>query len=104
LDETAIRLTCERIDRRLDLDSVAHGSRDELDPHPRRGGLDLAQLSGLCRIVRMLQRQHPGRAGRDLLENLQPFAADRKFKTGESGGVAARTRQARDQSGADRIK
>jgi hypothetical protein len=36
-------------------------------------------------------------AGRDLLEQLQPFPADAPFKRYETGGVAARPRQAGDE-------
>ena len=42
-------------------------------------------------------------AGRDLLEQLQPFPAQAVFERHETGGVAARPRQAVDEAGADRI-
>ena len=42
-------------------------------------------------------------ARRDLLEQLQPFPADAVFEIHETGGVAARPRQAVDEAGADRI-
>ena len=42
-------------------------------------------------------------ARRDLLEQLQPFPADAVFERHETGGVAARPRQAVDEAGADRI-
>ena len=47
--------------------------------------------------------RHPRHARRDLLEQLQPFAADAVFELREPGDVAARPRQARDEAGADRI-
>ena len=40
---------------------------------------------------------------RDLLEQLQPFAADAVFEHSKAGGVAARPRQAVDEAGADRV-
>src|SRR5262245_43860178 len=42
-------------------------------------------------------------AGRDLLKQLQPFAADVPLERDEAGRVAARPRQAIDKAGADRI-
>ena len=42
-------------------------------------------------------------AWRDLLEQLQPFPAQAVFESHETGGVAARPRQAVDEAGADRI-
>ncbi len=44
-----------------------------------------------------------GDARRDLLEQLEPFATDYKFELHESGRVAVRPRQIRDQAAADRI-
>ena len=42
-------------------------------------------------------------AGRDLLEQLQPFRAQAVFELGEAGDVAAWPRDALDETGADRI-
>ena len=47
--------------------------------------------------------RRPRHAGRDLFEQLQPFAAEAVFEQAESGDVAARTRQVLDESRADRI-
>jgi hypothetical protein len=43
-------------------------------------------------------------ARHDLFEQLQPFCADTVFEREETRGVAARPRQARDKSSADRIR
>jgi len=43
-------------------------------------------------------------AGRNLLQQLQPFPADTVFKQHEAGGVAARLHQARDVAGANRVR
>ena len=53
-----------------------------------------------CRVAKDGCSRH---AWRDLLEQLQPFAAHAEFECHESGGVAARPRQAVDKAGADRI-
>ena len=51
-----------------------------------------------------IPKHRPSRhARRDLLEQLQPFSADAVFELGKTRGVAARTRQAVDEAGADRI-
>jgi hypothetical protein len=42
-------------------------------------------------------------AGRDLLEQLQPFCAHAEFECRKSGNIAARPRQARNQAAADRV-
>jgi hypothetical protein len=42
-------------------------------------------------------------ARRDLFKKFQPFAADAVFEQAKTGGVAARPRQALDQSAAYRI-
>jgi hypothetical protein len=46
----------------------------------------------------------PRNARRDLLEQLQPLAAHRGFQIEETGDVAARPGQARDEAVADRIR
>ena len=46
---------------------------------------------------------HSSHPRRDLLEHLQPFAAQAVFEHQEAGGIAARARQARNEAGADRV-
>jgi len=47
--------------------------------------------------------RNPRHAGRDLLEQFQPFRADAVFEQDEPGGIAAWPRQAIDEASADRI-
>src|SRR5262249_21350790 len=47
--------------------------------------------------------RRPRHAGRDLFEQLKPLSAEAVLEPAESGDVAARTRQALDESRADRI-
>ena len=61
---------------------------------------ELAAPGGYGRIPKDRRSRH---AGRDLFEQLQPFPADAVFEIRETGGVAARPRQAIDKAGADRI-
>ena len=75
----------------------------ELHPERRRHRLDggkLADPAARCRIAKDRRSRH---ARRDLLEQFQPFAAQAVFELDETGGVAARPRQALDQAGADRV-
>jgi hypothetical protein len=70
----------------------------------RRHGLDDAELGetgGCCGGIPKDRRSRHAR--RDLLEQLQPFAADAPFVRDEAGRVAARPRQAIDKAAADRI-
>ena len=60
----------------------------------------LADAGGECGIPKDRRARH---ARRDLLEQFQPFAAQAVFELRETGGVAARPRQAVDEAGADRI-
>src|SRR6266404_904479 len=57
-------------------------------------------ISGYFRNV---DDRYPTHPRRDLLEHLQPFAADRGFKIVEPGNISTRTRQACDEAASDRI-
>jgi hypothetical protein len=41
--------------------------------------------------------------GGRLLQQLQPFAADRRLDVGDAGDISARPRQARDETARDRV-
>ena len=67
-------------------------------------GLHRAELASKPgRHNKILKETHAFHAGRDLLEQLEPFPADAVFVSGEPGGVAARLRQTLDEPGTDRI-
>jgi hypothetical protein len=72
---------------------------------PDRGGhrLDDGELADPRRLSGIAQYRGARHPGRDLLEQLQPFAAQAVFELDEAGGVAARPRQARDEAGTDRV-
>jgi hypothetical protein len=63
-------------------------------------GAELARPGGCGGIPK---NRHPRHSGRNLFEQFQPFRAHAVFEQGESGGIAARPRQAVDEAGADRI-
>ena len=67
---------------------------------PRLNGSPLADPDGFDRIP---QDCHPRHAGRDFFEQLQPFSAQAVLEKGKSGGIAARSRQARDKPATDRV-
>ena len=62
-----------------------------------------AELAGPGGMVGITDDGGPRHARRDLLEQLQPFAAKLVLERGEAGDVAARPRQAGDEAGADRV-
>ena len=61
------------------------------------------KLAGSGRYRRIPDYGHSGDDRRDLLEQLRPFAAQAIFERGETGGIAARPRQAVDEAGTDRV-
>ena len=90
-------------DGALDFAGVAHVERAHLHPERWRHGLDCAELASAGGCVGIAKDRHARHAGRDLLEQFQPFSADAVFEKHETGGVAARARQAVDEAGGDRI-
>ena len=87
----------------LDLAGVAHVDRAHLHPQRRRHGLDRAELAASGGDGGIPQHRRSRHTRCDLFEQLQPFSADAVFELHETGGVAARLRQALDEAGADRI-
>src|SRR3954447_11234349 len=87
--------------------SMSLGSRTltglNSDSKRRRHRLDRAQLADASRYGRIPNDGHSRHAGRDLLEQFQPFRTNTKFGSREPNSVAARPRQAIDKAGADRI-
>ena len=90
-------------DGALDFGRIARVDRAQLHPQGRRHRLDGGELADPGGDGRIPQDRRSRHAGRDLFEQLQPFAAQAVFERGETGGVAARPRQARDETGADRV-
>ena len=82
---------------------IAHVDRAAPPPRataPRPGLRRIGRSRRICEIPKDCRSRH---ARRDLLEQFQPFAAQAVFEDDETGGVAARPRQAIDEAGADRI-
>jgi hypothetical protein len=102
-DQPAIRGARERRDGAVDFAGIAHVDRAQLHPQRGRHGLSGGELPDPGGDGRIPKDRRPRHAGRDLFEQLQPFSAHAVFVNRESSRVAARPRQADDESGADRI-
>src|SRR5215470_8145393 len=61
------------------------------------------QVPGPCHVSRVVDSDDLTNARRDLLEHLQPLAAEWVLEAGETGDVSSWLRQALDESLADRI-
>src|SRR5262249_9914388 len=66
-------------------------------------GLASIPSDGAADWMAIPKNGHSSHPRRDLLEPLQPFAAQAVFEHQEAGGIAARARQARNEAGADRV-
>src|SRR5262245_25708134 len=102
-NQAAIRSAPEIGYAALDLSGIAHADRAKLYSQLRGSGLNGAQLPPARDLGGIPQYRYPRHARRDLFEQLQPFPADAVFEQEETGGVAARPRQAFDKTAADRI-
>src|SRR5262245_26803926 len=102
-DQPAIREPREGRDGALDLASVAFVERADLHPERGRHSLNNPELGGAGGYVGIAKDRDALHAGRDLLQQLQPFSADAIFEKHEPGGVAARPRQALDETAGDWI-
>src|SRR5450631_695438 len=102
-DKTAIRGTSECRDSALDLVRIAYAYRSNI--HPNRGcnRLDHCKLAdpGGCRGIP--KDGYTLHIGRELFEQLQPFSTQAIFELHKAGGVAARSRQAFDEAGTNRV-
>src|SRR5262245_43074640 len=96
-----IRLTRKGRYGALNLASFrAHIDRAQLHAERRRYGLDGSPLAATGRIGGVPKHGRPLHAGRDLLEQFQPFRTDPILEGRESGRVAARPRQAVNEASA----
>ena len=103
-DQTDTRLARQPAQGRLDLRQPTNLRRGRLQTElgsPRLRGTDELRGNG-CR-GRVEHECDAGDAGRHLLEQLDPFAGHARLQVRESGGVAARTRQARHEALGDRL-
>src|SRR6516225_4962847 len=74
--------------------------------HHHQSTIRLARLCGNNRFYRgcrVEQEDYPVNAWRNLLKQLQPFSSHCRLHKDETGDVATRSREARDEVAADRI-
>jgi len=97
-NQAAIRLARECGDAALNIFRAFNADRTYLDPERWPRAVDGAELTHPGGIGRISKHCRPRDLGRDLLEKLQPFDAHSKFGRSKAGSVAARTRQASNNS------
>src|SRR5262249_56856090 len=75
-DQAAAGRLRERREGAVDFAGIAHVDGTQLHAERRRERLDSAELAGTGRDAGVAENRHARHARRDLLEQLQPFAAD----------------------------
>jgi hypothetical protein len=94
--------TREVSDAALNFARIARTERAHLDTERGRHGLDSGELAG-SRYRHITQDCGARDAGRDFLEQLEPFAAHAVFELRKPGNVSSRACKAVDETGTDRI-
>src|SRR5262249_3821386 len=82
---------------------IAYNKRRQINTHRRCDGLKGSQLpyARSCAVARKNSDARDARL--DLFEQFKPFDADAVLRESKAGNVAARMRQGRDQTTADRV-
>src|SRR5262249_25632156 len=102
-DQTTVWRPRERHDGAFDLARVAYIDRTQLHPQRWRDRLDDRVLTGPGAHSGVPKDCGSRHAGRNLLEQLEPFSAEGVLEQAKSSDVAARMCQALDVSGANRV-
>src|SRR6516162_6521348 len=102
-DQTATRGVREGRDSALNLGRITHIDWDDFHVERRRHSLDDSELPDPGRLAGISNDSRSRHAGRDLLEQFQPLAAQAVFELHKSGRVATRLCQTFDIAVADRI-
>src|SRR5215469_4542435 len=90
-DQAAVRPARHGLDRPLDVRDSMNGRGGRLHSERARGALKRADEElGLGGRVGVENESNVRKAGRNLLEQLDPFAADRELEGGKPGDVATR--------------
>src|SRR5262245_59052233 len=101
-DKATIWLTCLCGNDGFQLGSIANRRCDRLDREGRGGGFEWVQENvTIWRRCQIEQESSPIDARCNLFEQLQPLASNRRLRKDETGDVAARPREARDEAAAD---
>src|SRR5262245_66468707 len=102
-DDATISGTCERGNGTFYLAGVAYVHRRKLNTKGLRDRSNCRELSNAGCRGGITKHQGSGHVGRDLLEQLGPFAAHAVLETREAGDVAAWVGHAFDEAGTNRI-
>ena len=98
-DQPAVRFTREALQGGFDIGSGANGNNNRLHAEGRRSGLDRTHEEfRLRRCVGVEDDRDPREAGHNLLEQVNPFSADRELVHAEAREVAARFRHAPNEA------
>ena len=90
-NEANLRIVPDRIERFLELGKVADFDGLGRNPQRRTGGFDLRPTEFELRAGHRVEQDcGASDAWRNLLDDLQPFLAQRRVDIGEAGGIAAR--------------
>jgi hypothetical protein len=102
-DEADRRVVSKACDDALDICVIRRRSGDQFNPVRQGGELQwlLRKVKGVS--VRIQQIRSARDARNDVLEDLDPLAGQRRLEVGEARDVAARMRQAGNETAADRL-
>ena len=102
-DHATISGTCECRHGTLDFVGVAHVRRRELNTKGLRDRSNSRELSDASRGSGVTKHQGSGHVGRDLLEQLGPFAAHAVLEIREAGDIGAWVGHTFDDTSTNRI-
>ena len=102
-NQAAVRRGGKFVDATHDVIALPDADGGNLEAERRRDGFNGAQELGLHRRVEV--HDHPGSRdrGRNLLQQAEPFAADRRLEILKAGDVAVRVRKTADKSASQGI-
>src|SRR6185369_978719 len=92
-DQATIRTACKFGDRLLHVFGISPTERGQFHPKRRGHRLDGSELTDIRRDRWVSNDADTRNAGRDLLEQLQPFCADAILENWKSSHIAAGLRQ-----------
>ena len=102
--QAAVRRLREFRDHPLEAGRLARRHHRGRQLERRRGGRDRPdELVGKRRGIGIEHDRHPFKPRHNILERLDPFAADREFEIGDAGQIAAGLRQIGGEALTDRI-
>ena len=103
-DDSASRIAGQFNECGFNLRAIAHRGSEHLNAERRSRDFDRLQVVvDVWRRLGIEQQRRPLGLWRDLFQQFQPFAADRRFDVYKAGDVAAGSRQALNKTASDRV-